>query len=599
MKIKAILFKLFVFVLGCFPCSNIHAQAFLIDTIQFHGNQGNFINMVFLGDGFPALAMANYKTNVTNLSNYLFNTSPFSEYRNHFNVFAIRVPSTDAGANHPATAGDEASSGGQPALTVNTYFNSTFDLYGIHRLLYAQNSSAIYTTLFNNFPLYDQPLVIVNTPYYGGSGGSYATSSLHTSAYEILVHEIGHSFAALADEYYAGDQYFAEKPNMTQQNNPAFVKWKNWLGTGNIGIYNYGNSGNAALWFKPHQNCKMQFLGPAFCAVCKETIIEKIHQLFGNVILQFQPANNVPVNFCNSPLKFVLTLAKPNPNTLKTSWTLNNITIGSQVDSISISAGQLNQGNNILNVTVLDSTTQSRSDTHAGNHTYSLTWTITRNDYTPSIVLNGDTSLCAGQTLTLTASAANSYNWSNGATTQSITISEAGNYSVTTTDIGGCTGTSLPIIVTTWPKPAIGADTSIILLCNTDQINLTTLYNTNNLSSSWNTATPTQAGIGRYQLIASNNAGCSDTALITVKQQVARWTGTISSNWHDAGNWSSNTVPDAKTHVIIRTLTPFACIISAQDATVASIKVISPGSYQIINNKKLILTAQCSTLPDQ
>ena len=66
-------------------------------------------------------------------------------------------------------------------MIADTYFNSTFDYYNIHRLLVPQDYTAIYNVLSENTPFYDQANIIVNTTYYGGSGGSFATASTNAS----------------------------------------------------------------------------------------------------------------------------------------------------------------------------------------------------------------------------------------------------------------------------------------------------------------------------------------------------------------------------------------------------------------------------------
>jgi len=67
---------------------------------------------------------------------------------------------------------------------------------------------------------------------------------------------------------------------------------------------------------------------------------------------------------------------------------------------------------------------------------------------TPSIIADGPLTFCQGGAVTLTADAGASYLWSNGATTQSVTVTETGAYSVTTTSADGVASTSQPVIVT-------------------------------------------------------------------------------------------------------------------------------------------------------
>jgi hypothetical protein len=78
---------------------------------------------------------------------------------------------------------------------------------------------------------------------------------------------------------------------------------------------------------------------------------------------------------------------------------------------------------------------------------------------------------------------------------------------------------------------------------------------------------------------------------------VASWTGTISNDWHVAGNWSTGKVPDDKTHVIVSAVAPNACIISNANAQAASVQVKNGATVKTINNKQLIIKGNCTNLP--
>ncbi len=80
---------------------------------------------------------------------------------------------------------------------------------------------------------------------------------------------------------------------------------------------------------------------------------------------------------------------------------------------------------------------------------------VINNNPTPVISADGPTTFCAGGSVTLTASSASGYLWSNGATTQSITVAASGNYSVTVTDANGCSGVSAPVQVDVTPPIAV------------------------------------------------------------------------------------------------------------------------------------------------
>jgi hypothetical protein len=353
------------------------SQTYKVESIIYNGPTTKCINLVFLSEGFNDTELATYFKKVEISADNILNASPFRQYRNYFNVFAIPVPSKESGADHPRTAPDCPPESEHPKLTADTYFNSTFDSNNIHRLLVSNNYTAINNVILNNFPLFDQKIMLVNTPYYGGSGGSTATASLHSAVNEVVLHEFGHSFAGLGDEYWAGDGYAAEKINMTKESNPELVKWKNWLGTNGTGIFQYGTTGLQALWYRPHQGCKMRSLGNEFCPVCKEAIVLKILQKFGSPIKYFSPEQQ-NLTATSKPVPFLINLYKPDPNTLRTKWFLNGKRIALNKDSISVDPGLMADGMNTLSVEVLDTTTLIRSESHAGTNTYIKSWNISK-----------------------------------------------------------------------------------------------------------------------------------------------------------------------------------------------------------------------------
>lgn len=353
----------------------VSAQTFDVEAIKLSGDNNKRINIVILSDGYQATEFDKFITDATSFSNAMFTQEPFKEYTNYFNVYAIKVPSNESGADHPANATD-VTEPVFPAATKDTYFNTSFDTAGFHRLLYTYSSSLIYNVLANSFPEYDQPIILVNSSEYGGAGGPYAVSSTGASANEIAIHELGHSLFDLRDEYYPGDGRLFEAINATQETSPTLVKWKNWMGLDGVDIYPYGTSGEAATWNRPHQNCKMRYLGVPFCSVCKEGIVEKIHSLV-SPIDSYLPVSN-SVNATTYPLDFQLNLIKPIPNTLKTEWTLNSSNFANDVDDISIIETDLNLGTNDLSVVVHDDSPFLKVDNHNTVHVYTVTWTITK-----------------------------------------------------------------------------------------------------------------------------------------------------------------------------------------------------------------------------
>ena len=347
------------------------AQTYPVDTLVKTGPLSRRVNLVILPDGYQTIEMPLFRTRAQALMTSLFAQTPFKEYQNYFNVFTVQVPSTTSGAKHPKTAPD---CGTVPVATATTTFNSTYDYGNIHRLLVPQSSVSISSVLAQNFPSYDQVLVLVNAADYGGSGGQWATSSAHASAGEIVIHEIGHSFAGLADEYWAGAQYARERPNMTQNADPATTRWAAWLNSSGIGLYPHTTDPS---WLKPHQNCKMQYLGSPFCAVCRETLVERFHTLVA-ALQGYTPAAATFSSPAAGP-QFSLNLVLPQPNTLRVTWTRDGTVVARNRATLSLTPAQLGApGTHLVQATVLDTTALTRATQHATQHLYTVQWSVTQ-----------------------------------------------------------------------------------------------------------------------------------------------------------------------------------------------------------------------------
>jgi hypothetical protein len=355
------------------------AQQFEVQSIFVNGDPSERINLVFLSDGYTEAEMPKYLNDVNTLIGNIFNQSPFQEYQNYFNAYAIKVPSAESGAVHPRTSPDSDCLPVPVKATVDNYFGSTFDAFNIHRLLVPVKTGTIGSVLADNFPEYDQVFVLVNSPYYGGSGGSFATSSSDNSASEVAIHEIGHSFAGLSDEYWAGPQYADEKPNMTQQGNVSLVKWASWINTNDISTYPFSENPS---WYRPHQNCKMRFLNVPFCSVCRETFVERIHNLV-DPFISFSPTETT-INIQEGRIDFSVELLKPDPNTFKITWIRNGdvLSVGQNEEELSLSVNSLQTGTNTIKVQMIDTTTLTRNGTHFLSHIYEVTWTVDTDNVT-------------------------------------------------------------------------------------------------------------------------------------------------------------------------------------------------------------------------
>jgi hypothetical protein len=364
---------LLLFVLNIICAQLAPAQ---LDTLQYRGSAEKYINLVILGDGYTAGQQDKFLSDAAASADYLFTQQPWAGYKNYFNIFVIKTPSQDSGIRHPADAGDCDLT--VPVSEPNTIFGTTFDYYGIHRLVVPTKHGNIANTLATYFPEYDQVIILANTSYYGGSGGEFATSTVHEASTEITVHELGHSFGELSDEYYAGDGYAREAANMTRETDPSAVRWKAWMDFNGTGIYQHSGTPMAAEWYKPHVNCKMEYLGSPFCSVCSETIIKKIHLLV-NPIVSYTP-EVLTVHSSSDFLDFKITeLMRPEPaDNFTIVWQLDGEEMGAGEDSLRIDQTNLSPGNHTLTVSVTDATQFIRDEEHTTQNVSSVFWTIVK-----------------------------------------------------------------------------------------------------------------------------------------------------------------------------------------------------------------------------
>lgn len=346
------------------------SQVFETTAIFESGSRDKRINMVVLGDGFTAEQQAEFITNATTLVNYVFSKQPYAQYKNYFNVYAIKVISAESGVKHPGTATDVT----EPIITVtnpNNFLGSSFDVGGTHRCLYSNNTNKVTNVLASNVPDFDIAFILGNSTEYGGCGGTYAFLSKHSQANEIVVHELGHSFGKLADEYWFSGT--GESPNKTQNSNIASNKWKNWVGTNAIGIYPYEENTN---WFRPHQNCEMRYLNREFCSVCKQQLIERVHFL-QNPIDSFTPSNSSEINLTGE-LTFSVNEILPVPNTLVNAWSVNGTLLSNTSNSATISPEDFTNGVNTVLFTVVDNNSLLKVDNHENLHVSTISWTVTK-----------------------------------------------------------------------------------------------------------------------------------------------------------------------------------------------------------------------------
>lgn len=267
---KHALYSALISVLFVFSVSlggKLLASDFPIEVIRYQGSPNEFFNLVILGDGYTADEQKKFVQDARKVAADFLVQEPFATMKDHINVYAVKVVSNETGASM------------HPSGNIDNYFGSSYWSFNIERLLYSWHTDKIATVLQSNTPFYDLGAVMVNHPKYGGSGGEFAVFSTHEAASDIFIHELGHAFSGLSDEYWAGPEFARENTNMTRDNNLTSVRWKEFLGQDGIGIYSHEE---APQWYRPHQSCKMRRLTNAFCMVCNNKITKDIEFLGGS-----------------------------------------------------------------------------------------------------------------------------------------------------------------------------------------------------------------------------------------------------------------------------------------------------------------------------
>ena len=253
----------------------------------------NGVNIVVLGDGYIYEDLYKetgaFDVEVNRLMEFFFSKKPYSGYIDSFNVYVVYAESKDRGADDSPDDDNK-----------DTVFNSSFNCYDIERLLLIQDTDKADDYILEAVDsLSDAHIVMitVNDDRYGGSGGYYSTTSAHELSTLIMLHEIGHSFGKLTDEYtdealipYYPIEEADNYPNVDRTDNLSTIKWNHFIGLEGyemVGAYEGGFYRTTDIW-RPEESCVMRALSTEnFCAPCRESIVKNICLVTG-VAYDFQ-----------------------------------------------------------------------------------------------------------------------------------------------------------------------------------------------------------------------------------------------------------------------------------------------------------------------
>lgn len=254
-----------------------------LTTVTRTGDPGNRVDIIFMGDGYTEAETDTYRAHMDGFTDYLFRSStrtdPFHQYQNFFNIHYITTPSAQSGVDDPGNA-----------ITRDTALGATYRYGGVtDRLLYVDAGltvAAMNAALDGTGIGPEMRLVTTNSSKYGGGGGYFAVyAGGNGSAHELALHELGHSFANLADEYsYGGRPTYtgAEPSSVNVTTDPSGAKWAHWLGhvdpvLGTVGAYEGGFYAQEGI-YRPTENSKMRALGKAFDPIAKEAFVLEFYK---------------------------------------------------------------------------------------------------------------------------------------------------------------------------------------------------------------------------------------------------------------------------------------------------------------------------------
>lgn len=322
-----------------------------LTTIRSTGASSARIDVVIVAEGYTAAERDKFLSDANAFTTYMLSTAnrtlndPFATYGALVNAKAVFVASSQSGYDTDTT-------------TVNTAFDAR--AYGSDGRLVYGSETKVYNALSTlNGDARDIVIVLINSSQYGGAGGSVAWATAgNPSSYEVALHEIGHSFAGLEDEY-VDPALTGTFPlsslnsiHVATTSDPTKVPWKEWIGytdgLGTVGAYEGGYYRSTGVW-RATDRSKMLYLNTAFSAPQKEAFIDRFYSLTSGL-----------VTLPRQKLLTQVDAATPNSALFAFSWTLGGKAATSKTSSLDLAGAILGAADGLVTlnygVTIRDAT---------------------------------------------------------------------------------------------------------------------------------------------------------------------------------------------------------------------------------------------------
>ena len=238
------------------------------------GDSRDKIDIAIVAEGYTAEEAERFYADARTAMESIWSHEPFKSMQDRFNIIAVAPASRDSGVSIPHNHDWK-----------DTALGSHFDTFYSDRYLTTLNLFRLHDVLAG-IP-YEHIIILANTDNYGGGGifNSYVLTAAHNRyALPVVVHEFGHSFGGLADEYYYDDQYEESYHSDAEPWEPNITtlfdfdsKWKDMMGKDGVGLHEGGGYQSKGV-FRPCDDCRMKTNQyPTFCPVCEKAIRDIIN----------------------------------------------------------------------------------------------------------------------------------------------------------------------------------------------------------------------------------------------------------------------------------------------------------------------------------